>query len=115
MVDKQPRVVEGGFRESVRNPKMLGKPKVLGKACLEKREKKSYLFWITQKSKQTYKLHNCTLVSYYTRDLDGAGVGGLCLTEGLIIPPVSLAWSKVSPPSRGWSLGQEIDPAQLEC
>lgn len=52
MVDKQPHRVEGGFRECVRKSKMLGKSKVLEKACSEERRKKSYAF-LDNSKKQT--------------------------------------------------------------
>ena len=45
MADKQPHGMEGGFRESVKKPKMLGgNPRMLMTEYLEKRRKGKMMF-----------------------------------------------------------------------
>lgn len=41
MTDEQPNDREENFRKKVRKPTTLGKPKVLGETCLEKRNPES--------------------------------------------------------------------------
>lgn len=57
----------------------MGKPRVLRKACMEKRKKKkkrSYAFLGNSKKQADYKVPDCSLVSYYPGNLVQGGEAG---------------------------------------
>lgn len=94
MADKQSHGKEGGFKGGRKLKMVKGRPKVLRKESLEKRQKKGKR--TNSEIGQTYK---STWLWPIATALGEKEIWHLI--GGLMILPISLAWIKVSTPSEG--------------